>query len=257
MTQQTKKDWYKNWWGVLIAILFLPLFIVWYVWAKSKLSKVWKIIITVIVGIMFISALVNEPKSTTTTPKPKASTTTKTLSPEEQAKKTEAEDTARKKVEEEKTQKEAEKKAKAEQTAQEVKTPKYQILYELSNKRYDGGKNYYVLIDPVDLSSDSFKNDIKTIAKKIVAKKDNKISIEIHDKKATLDLSYKQYGDMSLGRVLNQSELDERAIHLIADYSGDLETNIYLNSLSFFPGAFEDNAKVGKYLETIEFDAFK
>lgn len=150
-----------------------------------------------------------------------------------------------------------EEKAKAGQTAQEVKTPKYQIVYELSNKRYDGGKNYYVLIDPVDLSSDSFKNDIKTIAKKIVTEKGKKISIEIHDKKTTLDLSYKQYGDMSLGRVLNQSELDERAIHLIADFSGDLETNIYLNSLSFFPGAFEDNTKVGKYLETIEFDASK
>lgn len=141
--------------------------------------------------------------------------------------------------------------------AQEVKTPKYQIMYELLNKRYDGGKNYYVLIDPVDLSSDSFKNDIKNIAKKIVTEKGNKISIEIHDKKTTLDLSYKQYGDMSLGRVLNQSELDERAIHLIADFSGNLETNIYLNSLSFFPGAFEDNTKIGRYLETIEFDASK
>mgnify|MGYP001591345051 FL=1 len=148
-------------------------------------------------------------------------------------------------------------KKKAESTAQEVKTPKYQIVYELSNKRYDGGKNYYVLIDPVNLSSDSFKNDIKTIAKKIVTENGNKISIEIHDKKTTLDLSYKQYGNMSLGRVLNQSELDERAIHLIADFSGDLETNIYLNSLSFFPGAFENNTKVGKYLETIEFDASK
>ncbi len=176
----------------------------------------------------------------------------------DKTKQTNTNKTATEKVTQPKTEtKTQEETPKSEPAKIEEKVPQYQIVYELSNIRYDGGKNFYVLINSIDLASDNFKNDIKTIVKKIVAEKGNKISIKIHDKKATLDLSYKQYGDMSLGRMLNQSELDEIAIHLVADYSGNLETNIYLNTLSFFSGAFTDNAKVGKYLETIEFDATK
>lgn len=111
--KENKKEWYQTCWGITIAILFLPIFIVWYVWAKSKLSQVWKIVITVIIGIMFISALTNEPKPTTTTTKPSA-TTTKTLTPEEQAKKAEADALAKKKADEEKAKAEANAKAQKE-----------------------------------------------------------------------------------------------------------------------------------------------
>lgn len=85
--------WYKSWWGILIAIFFFPFFIIWYVWARSKLHKVLKVIITVIVGIIFISALVGDnssPMSTKTTSDTKstpapvttpAATATKTETP--------------------------------------------------------------------------------------------------------------------------------------------------------------------------------
>lgn len=66
MTQSDKKEWYKTTWGIILAILILPIFIVWYVWAKSNLNQTWKIVITAIVGIMFISAIMNPPNSTTT-----------------------------------------------------------------------------------------------------------------------------------------------------------------------------------------------
>lgn len=137
-----------------------------------------------------------------------------------------------------------------------TKITKYDILFTTST-RYDGGKNYYILIDPVNLSSNSFENDVIVIIKKIISEKGNKTSVEIYDNKDILVLSYHQYGDMSLGRVLSKNELDQRALHLIASYDGDLETGHYLNTLSFFPGAFTDNQQVGKLVKTIEFDASK
>lgn len=142
-------------------------------------------------------------------------------------------------------------------TAQQIEevVPDYQIVHELSNVRFDGGKSLYVLVSSIDLSSLIFKDDIKNIFRDIVSKKGNKISIEIYDNRASLDLSYKQYGDRTLGRALDQSELNDRALHLIATYDGNLSTNIYTNTLSFFPGAFKDTATVGKFVETVEFNA--
>lgn len=42
------KPWYKKWWGVIIAIIFWPYFLVWFLWAKSKRKLPTKIILTAI-----------------------------------------------------------------------------------------------------------------------------------------------------------------------------------------------------------------
>lgn len=158
----------------------------------------------------------------------------------------------------------AEQNNKNQQQAQIIELPvkeennlKHQIVYELSNKRYDGGKNYYVLIDSIDLSSDIFKADIKAVVKKIVAERGKKVSIELHDSKESLNISYKQYGDQSLGRPKTDQENRIVERHFIAAYDGELQTGIYPNSLMFFPGAFKDSPEIGKFVETIEYDASK
>lgn len=132
----------------------------------------------------------------------------------------------------------------------------YKIVYELSGIRLDGGNNYYVLIDPVDLNNDSFKDKIKSTIKKIIYEKDgNKISIDILDNSEILELYYKShYGANTLGRVLNKNETDQLAVHLIASYSGDLSTMLYRNQLDFFPSAPKDNVKVGQYIKTLDFN---
>ena len=150
-----------------------------------------------------------------------------------------------------------EKTSKNTQAVKEVKTPKYQVVYEASNKRYDGGNSFYVLIDSIDLSNDQFKEGIKELVKKLAKEKGGKNSFEIHDNRKSLDVSYKQYGDMSLGRPRTEEENQIQAIHFVAIFSGQLETNIYKNTLSFFPGAFTGYSKVGKYVKTIEFDPSK
>jgi hypothetical protein len=54
--QKSSADWYRSWWGIVIAILFLPLFAVWYVWVKTDWSKSVKWIVTVLVLIICLVA---------------------------------------------------------------------------------------------------------------------------------------------------------------------------------------------------------
>lgn len=138
----------------------------------------------------------------------------------------------------------------------DVKQLDYKIIYELSGKRYDGGKNFYVLVNKVDLNTADFKNDIEKMIDEIVKIKGDKISIDFVNNKEILDLIYKShYGNNTLGRILTKTEIDKIGQSLIAQFSGQLKTDIYFNTLSFFPGAFTDNPKVGKYIETIEYNS--
>lgn len=50
-----KKEWYRNWWGILIIIFLLPFFAIWYVWAKTNWNKAVKSIVTVIILVAFFS----------------------------------------------------------------------------------------------------------------------------------------------------------------------------------------------------------
>lgn len=137
----------------------------------------------------------------------------------------------------------------------EIKLPKYEIAYQVEGKRYDGGINYYVLIDPVDLTNDSFKNDIKNITRQIVKDKGLKISVDFVDNKNVLDLEYKShYGSNTLGRILTKAEMDELGQHLVAVFSGELEIDEPKNSLLFFPSASRDTLRVGKYVDHMEFN---
>lgn len=136
----------------------------------------------------------------------------------------------------------------------QISEPKYQMIYSI-DKRYDGGTSYYILIDPVDLTNTGFMDDVKYIINKFVNEYGGKISIEIFDDRNVLELQYKLYGDLSLGRPLTNNEYQHAAIHYIAGFSGELETGLYLNSLYFFPSADSTNTpEVGKYITTIEYN---
>lgn len=51
------KPWYKKWWGVIIAILILPYFSIWYIWAKKKWHKLFKSVATL--AILTVTLLVS------------------------------------------------------------------------------------------------------------------------------------------------------------------------------------------------------
>lgn len=60
------KEWYKHGWGLVLAILFFPYFLVWYAWAKSKWSKNVKIAVTVVVAVVMLPIIIGVAATDTT-----------------------------------------------------------------------------------------------------------------------------------------------------------------------------------------------
>jgi hypothetical protein len=138
---------------------------------------------------------------------------------------------------------------------EEIVSPKvvYSIVYEKQNYRHDNAPAYWVLIDPINVATDNFKKYVEEVLRKIIAEKGEKISASIFDDRSMLDLDYKQYGDLSLGRVRTAEEDVEMSRHLVAVFSGQYELNaMYKNEIMWFPGAFKSTLEVGKYVGTIE-----
>ena len=160
------------------------------------------------------------------------------------------------KIEEKKVETTADKKeeTKTEALKSEPDVPQYEIVYTVTNKRFDGGINYYVLIPSINLSNAKFKDDIKEIVRDIVKQKGGKISVDIFDDREALNIMYHQYGDMTLNRTRTTAEDALVAQHSIASFSGELSTDFYSNTLHFFISAESSTPKVGKYVETIEFN---
>lgn len=129
----------------------------------------------------------------------------------------------------------------------------YQIIHTNNGNRYDGGTEYYVLIDPI-LIQEAFKDDIGGIIKEIVSENGSKLSINIFDNRNALEVMYKQYGDRSLGRIRTTEENSLVERHYIASFDGELATNLYTNTLTFFPAAFTSSVEVGNYVESLEFN---
>lgn len=243
-----EKEWYKKWWGIIIALIIWPLFAMWYITHKTTWSKEkqgFAIIGVIILAVFIYGGDKSENKQ--------APNQEKVAVENKQSQQPTREEVVTQETKTEAPQVDTvENSQPAQITKQlEIKIPKYEIVHEVSGKRYDGGKIYYILIDPVKLSNASFKDDIKVIINNIVKEKGTKISVNIYDKKAALENSY---DEASYQKVPTQKENAEDEIHNVAIFSGELKTNIYPNTLSFFPATFTDNKTVGKYVETIEFN---
>ncbi len=62
-----KGEWYKSGWGILIAFLIFPFFLMWYMWAKTDWSKKVKWTITgVFIFFMLIGSTMQDTSKTTT-----------------------------------------------------------------------------------------------------------------------------------------------------------------------------------------------
>lgn len=51
--QNSQKEWYKNWWGIIIALIILPIFAVWFIWAKTQWGNAIKVLATI--GVVLIT----------------------------------------------------------------------------------------------------------------------------------------------------------------------------------------------------------
>ena len=134
----------------------------------------------------------------------------------------------------------------------------YKIAYSNTSQRLDNAETVYVVIDPVDLSNDSFKQKVKTIIKDLAAKKGVKeFSANIYD---NADVAAQDY-NMTLpnGKADGQTKLAEQGQHLVAEYDGGIDMDTAQVSredkaytISWYPGADKTTPNVGKYVSIDE-----
>jgi hypothetical protein len=134
-------------------------------------------------------------------------------------------------------------------------TPKYSVLGK-SSRPVDGKAIYFVLIAPVDLSTDGFKRDVKLVLQ-AVAKTDggSDFSARILDDEAVASQAFSEETDPRLSQSPDeQREFEERkAQHLVAMYTGGLNTGLgYPYDVSWYPAAASDTPNVGRYVGSEE-----
>jgi hypothetical protein len=124
--------------------------------------------------------------------------------------------------------------------------------FENGPYRFDEANSYLVLIPAVDLSSSEFKTNIEEVLSSLASKaKTKKFSARIFDNNEALN--YYLSSVVKKG-AMNKSGEKSLEAHLVAVYTGELSTNWAKYTLDFFPSAFTENSKVGKYVDTIEFE---
>ncbi len=237
-----KKEWYKHGWGLVLVILFFPYFLIWYAWAKSSWSKNIKIAVTFVVAIVMLpimTAIVNTDVEQPANNKPNSET---------------------------KTQQNAETKKE-----ELVVIPKYEIVKTKYNVGIAKNEQYYVLINPVDLSNDAFKTQIKAIFTDL-AKKAGKpeFGAHIYTDKEVLEYSYDPQLPYPDGFSATQEQIQANVAYvksmgsksettLIAIYNGGVvfgearaskEDEAYV--ILWFPSTFTTHPTVGKYIDSNE-----
>jgi hypothetical protein len=72
MTNGTNKEWYKHGFGLAVAIIFFPIFLIWYAWAKSSWNKGLKWTVSIVMGLFILMGIgvAMTPTEPTTTPAP-------------------------------------------------------------------------------------------------------------------------------------------------------------------------------------------
>jgi hypothetical protein len=124
--------------------------------------------------------------------------------------------------------------------------PKYEIIKKTQD-RSDKGLTFYIIIRPVNLSTDAFVGQIKNLVKQMVKEdiKNEKITIELFDSMNALDM---YVNDKNSKASLLQT-------HYVAKYVGDSNGEIYKNTLYIFPhSSKDDKSEAGKYFDIIDFD---
>lgn len=130
--------------------------------------------------------------------------------------------------------------------------PFHQVVYKIDNYRADGGTNLFVLVAPPNLSSTEYQNDLKQLVDYFVTKFGPKTSIDFYDDKKALEIGY--ITNVSHSRMRTRQDEKILSTHSVASFSGDLEGMIYLNELDHFPATDTSNPKVGKFVDSEEYN---
>lgn len=114
---------------------------------------------------------------------------------------------------------------------------KYTIVYESAKVRGDGGKNYYVLIESVNLKNDGFKKEIEQMVCEMAPQKGRNITIDFFDDRKLLEDYYQ-----SQRKSVTKSENRTEVWHHIARFLDRKGVNPIL---MFIPGMNTSNTSGG------------
>lgn len=142
--------------------------------------------------------------------------------------------------------------------AKQPVTPSYKVIAKSDTERFDKKTTYYVLIDPVDLSNDGFKKDVKLVLQAVTKTNGNpNFTANVYDNADAATAGANLYNDppISHGKAAAQAYSDRNAQHLIAEYNGGINGDTgkvssanSAYSISWFAGANKSTPNVGKYV---------
>ena len=121
--------------------------------------------------------------------------------------------------------------------------PNYSIVGQAT--RDDGKPVYYVLVDPVNLSSDAFRRDVQRVLEALATTTGGPdFSASVFDDRTLAADDFAHRADP----LAAQPVQERRAQHLVATYAGGLTANLYPYELDWYPAALSSTPRVGPHI---------
>lgn len=137
------------------------------------------------------------------------------------------------------------------QNSNETHLPKFETIGVFHNVRSDKGPYFLIVIDPVDLSSSAFKNQIKEIASYFIDRHGMQINVDVFDDMKTAKL-FASSDEIKYDNGKKLSKYEYNVLvgrHNIAMGYGTAGDPLF--NLDFFPSG--DNAEVAQYRSSVRF----
>jgi len=132
--------------------------------------------------------------------------------------------------------------------AYKASLPKYTVAFHVNGDDYKKPSYYYLSMDFPKLADGKFKEDVKAVTKDMLSIYGDKIVIQYSDDTDTLQSLYREQASPE-----SVSSNESYPNHLVATYTGNIDTGAYSNTLVFFPDAFTTTPQVGSLKETVSF----
>ena len=105
-------------------------------------------------------------------------------------------------------------------------TPDFKVVAQTTGERFDNGKSYYIAIAPVDLSSGSFRQNVKFVLQ-TVAKSNGSpnFSASVYDDETIAERAFSYYRDelADIPPDEMQAQIAQEEQHLVAMYTGGID----------------------------------
>lgn len=135
------------------------------------------------------------------------------------------------------------------QATPQAATPSYKVVVTTTSERpLDGKPSYYVVINPVDLSNDSFKQNVKLVLQALAKTNGSPdFTAYVYDDEAVANTAY----SLNAADPFHKST-DQEGQHTVAMYLGGIDDGKVSTANSayqiiWYPATYADTPNVSKY----------